>query len=244
MATPNMNLEQAISGVTSLEELVSLFNENMDKIDSHQHLVGEGRSIPLSALDGESDLSMGSNNILQALAASFLSGNVDSLLNASIYFKNNDLFVRKGDGVVIQVTAGRRLSNQVSPVTETSTILYGYSAVQTALSDDEVSAQNAASAASSIESNRSSKTGNSVRTGCFVSFRAPVSTGYYWPWLAILQTEAVGTVLMLDPESGQRDNQWVSAGTLTVSGTAYNLMVRKLPLEQNQNLNIIVRSYL
>ena len=244
MATPNLNLEEATAGATSLEELITLFNTNMDRIDAHNHLSGLGRSIPLSALLGDTDLSMNGNDILQTLAISFQSGSSDSLLNSSVYFKNSDMFARKGDGTVIQITSGNRVAETTSPVVETSTVLYGYSNVQATLSDDEATAKAAATAAFAITSRRLSKTGNSVRTGCFIRLQAPSSNGYYWPFVSIRNSEAGSVTYIYDAESGQRDNQWVAVSTVTIGGTAYNLIVRKLPLEEGQVLSIVVRSFI
>ena len=244
MPTPNLNLEEATAGATSLEELITLFNTNMDRIDAHNHLSGFGRSVPLSALIGDSDLSMNSNDILQSQAISFLSGPNDSPLNSSVYFKNSDMFIRKGDGTVVQMTSGNRVAETTSPVVETSTVLYGYSNVQTTLSDDESAARAAATAAFAITSRRLSKTGNSVRTGCFIQLQAPASNGYYWPFVAIKNSEAGSITYIYDAESGQRDNQWVAVSSVTIGGTQYNLIVRKLPLEEGQSLGIVVRSFI
>ena len=240
--TSNMNLELAEEFINQTD-LVRLVNANFRLLDAHSHISGQGRLVPVSALIAEADLSMNAYNVINLRAGSFSNLSVDSLLNASVFFKDSELFIRDGSGRVVQITSNGRLTTQVNPVDETTSILYGYSAVEAALNTDEETAKTLANTSFASAGNRLGKTADSIKIGSFIEFVAPVATGYYRPWVAVLNSNLQASTKFFILNSGEVDDQWVVANAAATIGAAvYTLFVRKTPLSQSETYDIIVRS--
>ena len=244
MSTPNMNLRTADRDVTTFNELIDLFNQNMNVIDSHDHFQGRGRVVPTSAILGNGDLDLNRGNLLSSKALECISNINDSLLNTSIYFKGGELFIRDGAGRVLQITKGGKLTTQTNPVTETTSLLYGFGAKESDLDITEALAKTLATASFGIQANRTSKTADSVKTGSYIKFKAPAPTGYYRMWVAILNTDLQANTLFYNANNNDQDEQWVLVSNASSINTAvYSLYARKVPLAQVDDYELLVKSF-
>ena len=242
--TPLMGLELLESGLTSTEDLLRTFNDNMSILDRHTHQVGSGALIPTSAVRADSDLRMNNNLSLQLKATGYNDNREDSLINASAYFKNGELFIRDGSGTVVQITNNGRLTTQTTAVSETTSLLFGYSGRQATLSQDPAVARAAAVASAGVTLNRNSKVADSIRSGSRVDFLAPGATGYYFPWLAVRIADLETSTIFYDADDYSANTDWVVAdANTTIDGASYRLFVRRLPLAQNESYGVVVRAF-
>ena len=104
MATPFINLEQLEAGDITLASLVATINDNLSKLDSHDHTSGRGREIPLSSIIADSSINMNENSVLNADFISFLNRTVSVPQNGTLFFKAGELFVRDFSGREIQLS--------------------------------------------------------------------------------------------------------------------------------------------
>ena len=86
----------------TLADLIALLNENFGKIDTHNHT--QAREIPISSVVANASLNFNSNAVLNTEFITFLNNSVSISRNASIYFKDGELYVRDSSGREIQIT--------------------------------------------------------------------------------------------------------------------------------------------
>ena len=107
------------------------------KLDSHSHIVGQGAVVPTSAISADADLNLNDNRLLLVKALGCQSQTEDSLINSSLYFKDGELYIRDGSGTVVQITSNGRLTTQTTVITQTTSLLFGYTALESSLSNTE-----------------------------------------------------------------------------------------------------------
>ena len=242
--TNNMNLRIVEEGITTLEDLTALINANMIIIDGHTHINSQGRPVPVSALIGDADLILNSNGVLNASFLNLNSSSVDSLINASLYFKDGELWVRDSAGNAVQVTSGGALIGQTASVDKTTSLLYGFGAVENDLDVTEGKAIAQAVNSFAVPGNRTAKTADFIKYGSYVEFNAPAGVGFYRIWVGILLTDLQTTTKFFQIADGNDDNQWVVAsGSSAVGAANYRLFVRKVPLSENQQYGCLIKSW-
>ncbi len=99
-----LNLKLIESGTMSLADLIQAINENSQTLDVHEHSTGRGKEVPLSAIVPDADLDMSSQRFINVNVLKMIDRADSSTLNASIYFKNGDLYARDGSGREIKIT--------------------------------------------------------------------------------------------------------------------------------------------
>lgn len=102
--TPFIPLELAEFQGLNLAQLVDLLNRNFETIAQHNH-AGGGREVPLSSVIANADLNMNENATLELNYLNFLNRSSSVTTNASIYFKDGELFCRDFSGREIQITS-------------------------------------------------------------------------------------------------------------------------------------------
>ena len=115
--TPNLSLdlpEIGDSGFTgsSFREAAETINENFRKLDVHNHdkTLGKGADVPYSALTADTDLTLQGHSIDKTSRVTMLeSENPGNSPNYSMYFSNNDFFIKDGRGNVSRMTKNGEL---------------------------------------------------------------------------------------------------------------------------------------
>ena len=242
--TQNLLLDKAEAGSTTAAELIKIFNDNMEKLDNHNHGSGNGRSVPTSGLTGDGDILMGNNTVGELKGLGLLSSAEDSLLNNSIFAKDGNLYTRDGAGRVIQLTGDGAVTSATVSVEKRSDLIWGFGAVESTLDITQAVANSIAVTAFGVPSSRNAKTADYVRLGSYLSFTAPAASGFHRPWFAVLNTDLQASTIVYNAEDFNLDNQWVVAAASSSIGAAdYRLFSRKVPLAQNESYACVVRSF-
>ena len=242
--TANMNLDIIDAAESTMLDVVSSLNSNMRLIDEHTHKTGQGRLIPSSALNVDSDIFLNSQKLLNVNDISFTPRSSDAPENGSLYFKDNDLHVRDMLGRVIQITNNGVVVDGVISIDKTTSLLFGYGSIEIALNVDQAQAQTQAVNSFATPANRNAKTADFIKAGSYVEFTAPSVAGYYRIWVAFRTQDLQANTLFYNADNMDLDEQWsVAAQSTNVGAVPYRLFVRNVPLRQDQKYRLVVRSW-
>lgn len=131
--TPNMSLLVPEVLVTTGPTYATQVNTALDVIDAHDHSPGKGVRITPSGLNINSDLAFNQFSAAN-LKSMLLSAQVSaSIGNGAVYRVADDLFFKRGDGTIVQLTTAGGVN--VSGVGGITGLVAPASATYTALSD-------------------------------------------------------------------------------------------------------------
>ena len=83
MATRNMNLDKTIAGQDTYQQVVQKNNDNIDKVDAHDHSSGKGKPIGSSGINPDDNLSINNFSLLNVKALNLAtSSHSDAPLNS------------------------------------------------------------------------------------------------------------------------------------------------------------------
>ena len=242
--TANMNLDIIDASESSMVDVVTSLNQNMRLIDEHTHQAGKGRLVPSSALNVDSDLFMNGEKVLNVSSMAFSGRRGDASELGSVYFKENDLYVRDLLGRVIQITANGTLVDGVVDIDKTTPLLYGYGALESVLDVTGELAQTQAVNSFAVVGNRNAKSADFIKSGSFVEFTAPSTEGFYRIWVAFRVEDLQANTFFYNGDNMDLDEQWSVASEQTAVGAVnYRLFVRNVPLRSNQKYRLVVRSW-
>ncbi|MEZ0208563.1 MAG: phage tail protein [Candidatus Paceibacterota bacterium] len=134
MATPYMNLDLPVPGVTDGPDWAEKEVTAFETVDAHDHSPGKGTPVPSAGISIDADLDF-DNNKLTAVQAVNLEDQ-DSALSAanvqSVYAVDGDLWYNNSSGTPVQITQGSSIASASSPLVPSGVIWpYGGSSAPT-----------------------------------------------------------------------------------------------------------------
>lgn len=118
--TPNMSLIVPATGVTAGPQYANDINNSLTIIDQHDHSSGNGVQITPSGLNINSDLTIGSNNLIALRSVRFTAQGAPLALAADLgclYESGVDLYYNDGSGNQIRITQGGAVSGASGTIT-------------------------------------------------------------------------------------------------------------------------------
>lgn len=106
MATDNMNLTVPVVEETLGPTYAEEINDDLDLIDAHDHSPGKGVLVKPDGMNINADLPFNSHNATELNSAQFDNLSDNPSLNASVYFKSGDFWIKNAGGTAVQVTSG------------------------------------------------------------------------------------------------------------------------------------------
>ena len=134
---------------------------------------------------------------------------------------------------------------QTESVDQTTSLLWGFGALEPSLDVSSSLAQTQAVNAFASSGNRNAKTADFIKSGSYVSFTAPAAVGFYRIWIAFRIEDLQDNTFFYNASNMDRDEQWsVAAVSTNIGAVPYRLFVRNVPLTQGQVYGAVVRSWL
>ena len=122
--TQNMRLEKPVIGVNgdTFEQASQKGNNNLDKLDSHDHSLGKGTAVPSSGININDDLSFNGHGILDNKNMSFKDitdiNDITSIANGSIFLYLGNLSFKTSSGNIATLLDASRVDVVSNPITD------------------------------------------------------------------------------------------------------------------------------
>lgn len=109
--TPFMRLRELIAGRSTESDYARAIDDNIAKLDEHDHSGGRGKPIPFTALTPDGNLFMDDRSITNARSFNMIETN-DNLVGAgALFMDGGNLFFKDALGQVIGITSGGQLAS-------------------------------------------------------------------------------------------------------------------------------------
>lgn len=237
MSTPNMNLTPPTVSVTSGPLWATQLNACLDIIDSHDHTAGSGVQITPAAINIDTDLPFGNNNIILARSLRFTSQSSPIAGVADLgclYVSGDDLYYNDEQGNQIRITqsgsivsGGGNITGLVAPASASYVALaetfYWESNVNTPANMDL----------------RSIILRNNVVSGFGLTLQAPTLTANYT--ISLPQLPVGGTKIVTMATSGVM-SAITDVDNSTIEISSNNLRVKAGGINTNELANASVTS--